>query len=428
MNTGILLLLVQANLGEVDFPLAASVFNGPFYDYLPLWYTAVGYKLTQTMIINSIFPVIEFGIAYSKLWVFRKMDRKWGSDTYVTKKTNMQTYCDIYSGPEYLIHFKYSGILNVTFVTMMYGLGMPILFPIAAFTYFVLYSLERITTAYFYQLPPTFDDQMTKNALGKLRWAAVFYLFFGYWMLSSKVIFQNYYNLIASTSEKMMSGHTFSAIRVDQASPLLLMGAAVAVIIIMQTFFKKTLKNWGFTFGGSKINVDENLPQFFESIRLKDADWLLKENENLKEEYGFSIINKMVAKTLDNVGAPKKAIQGVPYYIVLANPLYYRDFQYICCDVPSRETLIKDDDDDEGNDCEQSDMVSMVLNMAYVPDEVLEAFKFETGFHKKFKPAMDAYLKKKGKRAIGEKKEAPVAQNNNPITSNLFNKLTKATF
>ena len=76
------------------------------------------------MIVAAVFPVIEFGIAFFKLWVFRVMDRGWGNkDTYKTKKTNMQTYIDIYSGPEYLIHFKYSGILNVTFVTMMYGIG-----------------------------------------------------------------------------------------------------------------------------------------------------------------------------------------------------------------------------------------------------------------------------------------------------------------
>jgi len=30
--------------------------------------------------------------------------------------------------------------MNVTFVTMMYGIGMPILFPIAAFSYFMLYT------------------------------------------------------------------------------------------------------------------------------------------------------------------------------------------------------------------------------------------------------------------------------------------------
>jgi len=179
-----------------------------------------------------------------------------------------------------------------------------------------------------------------------------------------------------------------------------MMGVCVGVIIVMQSFFKKTLKKWGFTFGGSKLNVDENLPYFFNSIRLRDADWLLKENQNMKEEYGFSIINSKAAKILDTVGTPSKAIQGVPYYLVLANPLYYRDFQYICCDVPDRDNLIKDDDEDEGNDCEQSDIVSIVLNMAFIPEEVLEAFKFETGFHKDFKPAMDAYLAKKGKPTI----------------------------
>jgi hypothetical protein len=76
------------------------------------------------MIINSIFPFVEFGIAYTKLWVFRTLDRGFRSkDSYKTKKSNMQTYIDINSGPEYLIHFKYSGILNVTFVTLMYGIG-----------------------------------------------------------------------------------------------------------------------------------------------------------------------------------------------------------------------------------------------------------------------------------------------------------------
>jgi len=85
----------------------------------------------------------------------------------------------------------------------------------------------------------------------------------------------------------MLTGHTFDKIIVDQAAPCLMMGCAIAVIIFMQTFFKKVLKKWGFSFGGTKINVDENLPYFFTGIRLKDADWLIKENENLKEHYGF---------------------------------------------------------------------------------------------------------------------------------------------
>ena len=168
------------------------------------------------MIINAIFPFVEFGVAYSKLTAFRILDRGFFSrDSYKTTKTNMQTYIDIYSGPEYLIHFKYSGIMNVTFVTMMYGIGQPILFPIAIFSYLILFTVERVLIAYFYQMPPSFDDKMTKNALNILRWAAVFYLFFGYWQLSNQMIFQNWWSYISDTTDRMSSGHYIEQIRVD---------------------------------------------------------------------------------------------------------------------------------------------------------------------------------------------------------------------
>ena len=159
----------------------------------------------------------------------------------------------------------------------------------------------------------------------------------------------------------------------------------------MQTFFKKALKKWGFSFGATKINVDENLPYFFTSVRLSDADWLLAENKNLKTHFGFEIISEQVSEILDTVGPPKKSIQGVPYYIILANPMYYRDFQYVPCNVPNRATLIKDDDDDEDNDCEQSDIVPIILNLAFIPEFVVEKFKFESGFQKKFLPAMEQF-------------------------------------
>lgn len=164
------------------------------------------------------------------------------------------------------------------------------------------------------------------------------------------------------------------------------MGVAVTVIIFMQTFFNRRLKQWGFTHGGGGLNVDENLPWFFTGLKLKDAEWLLQEARNLYDNYGIKVISKKIASTLDTVGIPKKAITGVPYYAILANPLYSRDFQYVCCDIPDRNELIKDDDDDDENDCEQSDLVSILLNMAYIPEEVISHFSFEAGFYKTFKP------------------------------------------
>jgi len=87
-----------------------------------------------------------------------------------------------------------------------------------------------------------------------------------------------------------------------------MMGTAIFIIIFLQTFFKKYLKKWGFSFGGTKINVDENLPFFFTAITLANADWLLKENENLKENYGFQVVSDEVCEILDVVKPPKKAI------------------------------------------------------------------------------------------------------------------------
>lgn len=396
-NTGFIMLMVYANLTEFN---ENSIFQGWYYDFDSYWYSDVGYKLTQTMLINMVFPFIEFTMAYTQTALFRKMDRKWGKDDYITKQSSMQLYIDLYSGPEYMIHFKYSIILNVMYVTMMYGLGIPILFPIAAATYFVLYTVERLMVAYYYQLPPAFDDKLTKNAVAILKVSPILYLSFGYWMLSNKSIFQNYWEYIDTTTAQMGSGHTFATLTIDQALPVLIMFLAICVIVLFQTFFRKILKKWGFSFGSSKINVDENLPNFFKALKLNDADWMIKENENLRDNYGFSVMSNQTAEILDTIIPPKKAVTGVPYYMILANPKYFRDFNYICCDVPDRAELIKDDDDDEGNDMEQSDIVAVLLNIGFIPDLVVEKFSFEKGFQQRFKDAQVA--QKIGIGALGK--------------------------
>ena len=73
----------------------------------------------------------------------------------------------------------------------------------------------------------------------------------------------------------------------------------------------------------------------------------------------------------------------------MANPAYVRAFNYIEVNVPSREDLIVDGDSEEGNDCEQSDMVSILVNLAFVKSKVAKEFKFEPGYSKSFQADMD---------------------------------------
>jgi len=79
----------------------------------------------------------------------------------------------------------------VTFVTFTYGLGLPLLFPIAAGSFFVLFCVEKAMIYYSYRQPPMYDAKMNAHVLAIMTWAPLFMLSFGYWMLSSQQLIEN---------------------------------------------------------------------------------------------------------------------------------------------------------------------------------------------------------------------------------------------
>lgn len=83
------------------------------------------------------------------------------------------------------MHYKYSSLLNITFITMMYGAGLPILFPTAACSYVVVYLLEKFMMYFCYKSPPAYDEKLNDYALNTMTYAPCFLLGFGYWMLSN---------------------------------------------------------------------------------------------------------------------------------------------------------------------------------------------------------------------------------------------------
>lgn len=133
-NTGFVILLVNANLTE-HFPTEFTKhFKGPYYDYMPMWFIDVGLKIQLAMTINMIMPIIGVVITFAVPEIKRRIDNKNTGDPYITRSTTLGWYKFFNGGGEYMIHFKYSDCLNVCFVCSMYGLAMPLLFPIAAIT------------------------------------------------------------------------------------------------------------------------------------------------------------------------------------------------------------------------------------------------------------------------------------------------------
>ena len=213
-NTAFLLLLVNADLGEQPFSFGLT--GGIESDFDKTWFKVIGNTIVGTMIFSAVFPLMEaFGFFGLRL-LSRVLDRGFNLDPYKTKKTSIQAYINTYAGPLYLMHFKYSALLNIIFVTMTYGYGIPILFPIAAFGIVVLYLVEKTMLYYAYRLPPMYDERLSQSVINMLSYAPLIYLGFGYWMASNKQMLSN---LHLAPKERMVAPdicmHTYDKVWTD---------------------------------------------------------------------------------------------------------------------------------------------------------------------------------------------------------------------
>lgn len=65
---------------------------------------------------------------------------------------------------------------------------------------------------------------------------------------------------------------------------------------------------------GKEIEVDEDLPNFYDTIKLSMADEIIAENENMIEKYGFEPNDPDTIDRLKISSMPKRPMQGTPWY------------------------------------------------------------------------------------------------------------------
>ena len=145
------------------------------------------------MFFNMFYPLIEFLI----FWPIRLLKRAWDKRNCSCissnkKKTNAATiyeYESIYSGPIFEIHWKYAYILNVVYVTCLFGPGLPVLFPIAFISLCMLYIVEKFSLAYVYLKPPMYDESINKTLLKILSVAPWIYVINAIYLYSNPQVF-----------------------------------------------------------------------------------------------------------------------------------------------------------------------------------------------------------------------------------------------
>ena len=122
---------------------------------------------------------------------------------------------NLYSGPDHLMHFKYSAMMNVTFVTFMYGLALPLLFPIGMAFFIFLYVMERLLLTYYYKKPPMYDEKLNLSVIATMKWAPVFMMMFSYWVMGNRQIFENYVEPKQYRTEPIGTHHSGYGVSID---------------------------------------------------------------------------------------------------------------------------------------------------------------------------------------------------------------------
>jgi len=104
-----------------------------------------------------------------------------------------------------------------------------------------------------------------------------------------------------------MKSRHYIQFEVTWASPVLIMAIAGIFITMIQTLFGSYLQQWGFTMQDQDIEIDEDLPNFYKTIKLSSADEIILQSNNLKENFKVEVEDPSVIDHLNNTTMPKKA-------------------------------------------------------------------------------------------------------------------------
>lgn len=149
------------------------------------------------------------------------------------------------------------------------------------------------------------------------------------------------------------------------------------------------------------MQVDEDLPKFYDITNLRQRNQMVTMYNNMKNNFGFEYTDPDTIEELQKAAYPTVTITGTPWYNVMSNPQYVNEFNFIPSYVQEREKIINDgyDEIDENSTeeqikmkVEQSDLTMIFLQLAYIPDTVVQHVDFtKAGWSYEFKERMDQF-------------------------------------
>lgn len=122
-----------------------------------------------------------------------------------------------------------------------------------------------------------------------MTWAPLVYLGMSYWFLGNNQIFDNVLFTYTGANDVILSGHTvikdFATMSFDQSTPCFIMALILLVCLPTTLILVNILNKVTNGFFEIKLNVDENLANYFDAVDDEDRNWSVKEENHLRKAY-----------------------------------------------------------------------------------------------------------------------------------------------
>lgn len=141
------------------------------------------------MIINVFTPHLPGFSSYFFVSLKRCCDRSCTFNRKKTKKLIQEDYERLYLGPEFLIEYRYSQILNTLYICFMYSSGMPILYLVTALWFIITFGIDKCLYLRLYRSLPHFDRLVHSYMRSLIGYALFLHMALGFWMYSNTQIF-----------------------------------------------------------------------------------------------------------------------------------------------------------------------------------------------------------------------------------------------
>ena len=185
VNMGLVLTLAGA-MSDQSFAWLRTILGAEtnedsqqYSDFANGWYGEIGTALVTTMLCNMVIPPLVPFLT----WALSRVRR------LTSRPSTQQQLNELMVGPEFRFDFRLASAFTTATIALVYGVGLPILFPIAALTFFITFWTDRAGLVFLYRSPGRISPMIVNQFVSTAPYLVFLHVAVGIWMLSSSELF-----------------------------------------------------------------------------------------------------------------------------------------------------------------------------------------------------------------------------------------------